>query len=81
MRAGRGDKEAQVAAFGNDARATSFSVIMFPLPVTLVYGDGTRTSHVVTVREADSTIVLPLRGALRTIEVNADGTVPVAVKH
>jgi hypothetical protein len=53
---------------------------VYPLPVTLVHTDGTRTAHVLTVRDKESTITLPLRGGLRTIEVNAEETVPVKVR-
>jgi len=50
-----------------------------PLPVTLVYADGTRTTVTVPVNEARADLELPLDGRLRTIEINPDDTIPVEV--
>jgi aminopeptidase N len=54
---------------------------MVPLPVTLIYADGTRETRFVPVREADSTIALPIRGRLRSVEFNEERTIPVDVKE
>ncbi len=61
----------------NVRQASAFTV---PLPVTLVYADGTRTQTIAALRDAQETIDLPLSGPLRTAEFNADGTVPVDVR-
>jgi aminopeptidase N len=50
-----------------------------PLPVTLVYADGSRANVTVPVHEARADLELPLEGRLRTIEVNRDDTIPVDV--
>lgn len=49
----------------------------FPLPVTLVYRDGSRERLMVPIREPAVVRQLPLAGPLRRVEINEDETIPV----
>jgi hypothetical protein len=54
-------------------------VFQVPLPVTLVYANGTRADVTVPLHEGRAEVELPLAGRLRTVEVNRDDTIPVEV--
>jgi aminopeptidase N len=51
----------------------------FPVTVSLVYADGSTDDVTVTVDQAQVTKTLPLRGRLRSVEVNRDRITPVRV--
>ena len=51
----------------------------FPVTVSLVYADGSGDDVTVTMNEAQLTKTLPLKGRLRTVEVNRDRITPVRV--
>ena len=50
-----------------------------PVPVSLLYEDGTRRQITVRLHEARVEIELPIDGRLRTIEINPDETIPIEV--
>ncbi len=51
----------------------------FPVTVTVVYADGSTDDVTVTMDQAQVTKTLPLKGRLRTVEVNRDRITPVRV--
>jgi Peptidase family M1 domain len=51
----------------------------FPVTVSLVYADGSTDDITVTVNEAQVSKTLPIKGRLRTVEVNRDRITPVRV--
>jgi hypothetical protein len=51
----------------------------FPVTVSLVYADGSNDDVTITMNEAGLTKTLPLKGRLRTVEVNRDRITPVRV--
>jgi hypothetical protein len=56
------------------------SAFPFPLPVTLVYTDGTRSRLSVPVRGETLDINLPISRPVRSVEFNDDNTIPVRVR-
>jgi hypothetical protein len=48
-------------------------VFDIPITVTIAYADGTSEDVIVKVTEASAEQVIPLKGAVRTIDVNKDG--------
>jgi hypothetical protein len=44
-----------------------------PITVTITYADGTSEDVIVTLRQATTEQVIPLKGAVRAVEVNKDG--------
>jgi hypothetical protein len=54
-------------------------IFEFPVTVSLLYADGTSDDVTVTMSEAELTKTLPLKGKLRTVEVNRDRVTPVRV--
>jgi aminopeptidase N len=54
-------------------------VFEFPVTVSLLYADGTSDDVTVTMSEAELTKTLPLKGRLRTVEVNRDRITPLRV--
>jgi hypothetical protein len=57
----------------------STHVFEFPVTVSLLYADGTTDDVTVTMSEAELTKTLPLKGRLRTVEVNRDRITPLSV--
>jgi hypothetical protein len=54
-------------------------VFEFPVTVSIVYADGSTEDVTVTVSEAVTTRTFPLKGRLRTVDVNRDKVTPVRV--
>lgn len=57
----------------------SARVFEFPVTVSLLYADGSSDDVTVTMSEAELTKTLPLKGRLRTVEVNRDRITPLRV--
>jgi hypothetical protein len=56
-------------------------VFEFPVTVSIVYADGSIKDVTVTVSEAVTTRTFPLKGRLRTVDVNRDKVTPVRVSR
>ena len=55
-------------------------VFDIPITVTITYADGTSEDVIVAVTEAVVERTLPLRGAVRTVEVNRDSGALVEIE-
>jgi hypothetical protein len=51
----------------------------FPLPVTLIYHNGSRSQMSVPIYDARAEFELPLAGPLRTVAFNDENTIPVRI--
>jgi hypothetical protein len=63
-----------------DLQQVGASTFEFPITVTRVYADGSEDSETVIAASAVTTLERPLKGPLRSVEINADRLTPIRVR-